>query len=122
MSLFATLIGMLLPSLAKALTGFVVDTGSFPVLWATAVFLICTAVSQQMIMALREVAVNRIQTKTAMPVAAAFTMRLLSLPPAFFRTYSSGELASRCSSAQQLVNLIVSNVLSLGVTALFSLL
>ncbi len=121
-SLLVTLTGMLLPLLAKALTGFVVKSGSFPVLWSTAAFLLCTGIAQQLVTASREIAMNRIQTKTAMPVASAFIMRILSLPTSFFNEYSSGELASRCASAQQLVSLLVSNVLSLGITALFSLL
>ena len=122
MSLLVTLTGLLMPLLAKALTGFVVQSNSFALLWATAALLLCTSISQQLIKASREVAVNRIQTKTALPVASAFMMRILSLPTSFFRKYSSGELASRVSSAQQLVNLIVSNTISLGITALFSLL
>ena len=122
MSLLVTLVGLLLPMLAKTLTGFVVDTGSYPVLGATAAFLVCTAISQQMIMAMREVAVNRIRTKTELPLSAAIMMRILSLTPSFFRTYSSGELSSRVAAAQQFVYLVVSNVMSLGVTAVFSLL
>ena len=121
-SLLVTLTGMLLPLLAKALTGFVVKSGSFPLLWSTAAFLLSTAIAQQLIAASREIAVNRIQTKTEIPVTSALMMRILSLPTSFFNDYSSGELASRVSSAQQLVSLIVSNVVSLGVTAVFSLL
>lgn len=121
-SLLVTLTGMLLPLIAKALTGYVAKSGSLSLLWATAAFLLCTGIAQQLVVASREIAINRIQTKTSLPVAAAFTMRILSLPTSFFREYSSGELASRCASAQQLVTLLISNVLSLGITALFSLL
>ena len=121
-SLLVTITGMQLPPLVKALTGFVVDTGSYPVLWTTAAFMLCVAISQQIVTASREIAVNRILTKTSLPVASAIMMRILSLPATFFRDYSAGELASRASAANQLVQIIVSNVVSLGVTALFSLL
>ena len=121
-SLLVTLTGMLLPPLVKILTGYVTDTGSYAVLWSTAAFLLCASISQQLVTASREIAVNRIQTKTSLSVASAFMMRMLSLPATFFREYSAGELASRSTAARTLVQLIVSNVLSLGTTALFSLL
>jgi NHLM bacteriocin system ABC transporter ATP-binding protein len=121
-SLLATLAGMILPPLVKIMTGYVANTGSYAVLWSTAAFLLCTAFAQQLLQASREIAVNRIRTKISMPVAAAFMMRLLSLPATFFREYSAGELASRSTAARSLVELIVSNALSLGITAVFSLL
>ena len=121
-SLFATLIGMLLPPIAKTLTGYVANTGSYAVLWSTAAFLLCTALSQQLVTASREISVNRILTKASTSVASAFMMRILSLPATFFRDYGAGELASRTMAAKSLVELIVSNVLSLGTTAAFSLL
>ena len=122
LALLVTLVGMLLPPIVKILTGYVANTGSYAVLWSTAAFLLCTLVSQQLLTASREIAVNRILTKASTSVAAAFMMRILSLPAKFFRNYSAGELASRCSAAKSLVELIVTNVLSLGVTAIFSLL
>ena len=121
-SLLVTLTGMVLPLLAKVLTGYVADTGSYAVLWSTAAFLLCTAIAQQLVTASREIAVNRILTKSSTSVAAAFMMRMLSLPAKFFRGYSAGELASRSRAASTLCELIVSSVLSLGITAVFSLL
>ena len=121
-SLLVTLIGMALPPLAKVLTGYVATTGSYAVLWSTAAFLLCAVLSQQLMTASRELAINRILTKGSISVAAAFMMRILSLPATFFRDYNAGELAARSASARQLVELIVSSVMSLGITAAFSLL
>ena len=121
-SLLVTLTGMLLPPIVKVLTGYVVNTGSYAVLWSTAAFLLCTVFSQQLVIASREVIVNRIRTKTSIPISAAIMMRNLSLPATFFREFSAGELASRSAAANQLVELIVTNLISMGVTALFSLL
>ncbi len=121
-SLLATLVGMLLPPIVKILTGYVANTGSYAVLWSTTAFLLCAAIAHQLITASREISVNRILTKASMQVASAFMMRILSLPATFFRDYSAGELASRCAAAKALVELIVTNVLSLGTTAMFSLL
>ena len=121
-TLLVTLVGMLLPPIVKILTGYVANTDSYAVLWSTAAFLLCTAFSQQIMKASREIAINRIRTKTSISVASAFMMRILSLPATFFRDYSAGELASRNSAASSLVDIIVTNLLSLGTTALFSLL
>jgi len=121
-SLFATLIGMLLPPIVKVLTGYVANTNSYAVLWSTAAFLLCAALAQQLVTASREISVNRILTKASTSVASAFMMRILSLPATFFRDFSAGELANRSMAAKSLVELIVTNVLSVGVTAAFSLL
>ena len=121
-SLLVTLVGMLLPPIVKVLTGYVVDTKSYAVLWSTAAFLLCTALSQQLITATREVALNRILTKASMSVTAAVMMRILSLPATFFKNFSAGELASRCSSARIVVELIIGNLLAVGISAVFSLL
>ena len=121
-SLLVTVVGMVLPPIMKVLTGFVIDTNSYAVLWSTAAFLLCAGLAQQLVTAARQIAVNRILTKTSLPITSAFMMRILSLPATFFRNFSAGELASRCSAAGKFVSLVVSNVLSLGVTAAFSLL
>ena len=121
-SLIVTLIGMLLPPIVKILTGYVANTGSYIVLWSTAAFLLCTALAQQLMKASREISVNRILTKVSISVTSAFMMRILSLPAKFFRNYSAGELASRSMAAKSLVELLISSTLSLGITALFSLL
>ena len=121
-TLFVTLVGMLLPPIVKVLTGYVANTGSYAVLWSTAAFLLCTALAQQLFSASRSIAVNRILIKASTAVSSAFMMRILSLPATFFRNYSAGELASRCGAAKNLVELAVSNVFSLGLAAVFSLL
>ena len=120
-TLLMTLCGALLPVLAKVLTGYVVESDSYLVLWATAVFLLFTALSQQLFTASREIGLNRIRTKASVSVTAAFIMRMLSLPASFFKEYSAGELASRIIASRSLVEILVSNVLALGTTALFSL-
>ena len=121
-TLLVTLTGMIMPPLAKVLTGYVATTGSYAVLWSTAAFLLCVALSQQIVAISRGIAVNRILTKASTSVASAFMMRVLSLPATFFKDYSAGELASRSMAAKSLVELIISNVFSLGTTAIFSLL
>ena len=47
-------------------------------------------------------------------------MRVFSLPAAFFRNYSAGELSSRIMSINTLCNMLSNTVLTTGLTALFS--
>ena len=65
---------------------------------------------------------DRINTKTSLLVEASVMMRVLSLPVSFFRGYSSGELANRASCVKSLCEMIVNNILSVGLTSLMSLL
>ncbi|MDY2900412.1 MAG: ATP-binding cassette domain-containing protein [Candidatus Borkfalkiaceae bacterium] len=48
-------------------------------------------------------------------------MRVMSLPADFFKEYSSGELANRTSQVGTLCKMLVSTVMSTGLTSLFSL-
>lgn len=63
----------------------------------------------------------RIETKLNISVEAATMMRILSLPADFFKEYSSGELSNRASQVGTLCKLLVSTVLTTGLTSLFSL-
>lgn len=65
---------------------------------------------------------NRVSTKMDVSVQAATMARVLSLPPAFFKKYSSGEITSRAQSINSLCTTLVQTFLSTGLTSLFSLL
>ncbi|MDD7166051.1 MAG: ATP-binding cassette domain-containing protein [Clostridia bacterium] len=64
---------------------------------------------------------TRIETKLNISVEAATMMRVMSLPADFFKEYSSGELANRTSQVGTLCKMLVSTVMSTGLTSLFSL-
>ena len=119
---FAALIGMFIPLLTKTLTGFVVDSGKPAILIGTAVFILCVLISQELINSVKGLAISRLQVKASLSVEAAMMMRLMNLPAQFFRKYSAGELSSRFQGITQLCTLLIGNVYSLGLTALFSLL
>ena len=122
LTLLSTLVGMLMPRLTKTLTGFVLDSGSAPLLLGTAVFIVCVSISGMLISAVRSIAMNRLQIKTSLSVEAAIMTRVMNLPPRFFRQYSSGELSSRIGSVNQLCALLMGSVFSMGLTSLMSLL
>ena len=121
LTMFVTSVGMMLPLFVKFLTGFVLDSGSTLILWITALFMFCVLASSQLLSTSRAMAMNRIQIKVALSVEAAMMMRLMTLPAAFYKKYSSGELASRCGAINQLCNLLLNGIISLGLTAAASL-
>ena len=121
-TLLVTLVGMILPNLIRALTGTILPLGSEPLLWGTAVLILCILIAQQMLNVSKELSLNRIIIKTSLPVESAFLMRLLSLPASFFKKHSSGELSSRLKAGQQVSEILVNSLLSMGLGALFSLL
>lgn len=116
-----TLFGMLLPKLNNLLFTNVIESGSKRLLFALSVFMFCVVVSQMLITAVRELITARINTKMNVAVQAATMMRILSLPSDFFKKYSSGDLFSRWQQMNTLCDLLVSSVLTAGLTSVFSL-
>ena len=116
-----TLVSMIGPALYKIMTGPVLESGNINALIGIAIFMICTSVSSQLFGAMRTMFMSRIQVKTDISVEAAVMMRIMSLPPRFFRQYSSGELSQRSSSVSTLCDMLLNGVFSTGVTSLMSL-
>ena len=122
LSLVVVLLGMLITSITRALTGFVLNSGNVALLAGTAAFMISSILSTQLIQASRELMMERIEIKSSLAVEAAMMMRVMNLPASFFRKYSSGELSSRTSAVNQLCELLLGSVLSTGISSLLSLL
>ncbi len=122
LTLLVTLFGMVITPINRVLTGFVLDSRNMTILLGTAVFLLTTIVSSQLITTVRELMMNRIEIKTSLSVEAAIMMRIMNLPASFFRQYSSGELSSRSGAVSQLCSLLMGSVFSGTLTSLASLL
>ena len=122
LTLAVTLTGMLMPQITKVLTGPVLGSGRSGALIGIAVCILCVSVSSQLISSARELIMKRLETKTSLGVQASMMMRILSLPPAFFRGYSAGELKSRAMSVNQLCSLMLGMVITAGLTSISSLL
>ena len=121
LTLMVTLFGIPLVKLTKALTGFVLDSGSGTLLAGTGLFMLCAIISAQLISTVRELMMNRLEIKTSLSVEASMMMRLMNLPANFFRKYASGELYNRFAAVGQLCNLLLGMVFSLGLTSVSSL-
>ena len=117
----ATLVGMLMTNANKALTGFVLQSKNLSLLLGTAAFTLSVIVSTQLLDGVRALMMNRLEIKTSLSVEAAMMMRVMNLPANFFRKYASGELSSRYDAVNQLSSLLLGNIFSTGLGAIFSL-
>ena len=115
-------IGMLMPRITRALTGPVLSSRNAVILCSIAIFMLCTAVSSQLMGIINSMLNSRVNTKITLGVQSALMMRILSLPANFFRQYSSGELTSRSQSVGQLCSVLLGMILGTGLTSLTSLL
>ena len=115
-------VGLLIPRLTRALTGPVLSSGSGSALIGLAICLVCVSLSMQLFSSVSAMASSRLEAKTSLGVQASMMMRLMSLPASFFRQYSPGELKSRSMSVNQLCSMLMSMVMTTGLTSLTSLL
>ena len=115
-------VGLLIPRLTRALTGPVLSSGSGSALIGLAICLVCVSLSMQLFSSVSAMVSSRLQAKTSLGVQASMMMRLISLPASFFRQYSPGELKSRSMSVNQLCSMLMSMVMTTGLTSLTSLL
>ncbi len=116
-----TAVGLITPKLQNFIFSTVIEAESIRLLWSVAIFLICVSISQMMISAAKELLLARMNTKMSIYVQSATMMRVMSLPHSFFKEYSSGELSSRAQYVSSLCNMLVSTLLSTGLTSVFSL-
>lgn len=120
-TLATTAIGLLGPKLNNLLMGTVVNSKNYQLLIGITVFMISVSISTMLIASVKSLLMARINTKMSLSVQAATMMRVLSLPADFFKKYSSGELSSRAQYIQSLCSMLISTVLSTGLSSIFSL-
>lgn len=116
-----TLMGMITPKINNMLFSDVVASGSTKVLIGISILLICVSISTAMINAVKGLLMSKINTKIDVNVEAATMMRLLSLPADFFKQYGAGELLSYSQHISSLCDILISTVLSTGLSSVFSL-
>lgn len=119
--LASSVIGLLGPKLNNLLMGTVVESRNYQLLIGISVFMISLSISTMLIGAIKSLLMTRLETKMSLSVEAATMMRVLSLPADFFKQYSAGDLSSRSQYIQLLCSMLVSTVLSTGLTSVFSL-
>ena len=118
--LAVTGIGLLTPWLNNYLFSFVISSGSASVLVGTAVFMVSASLSVLLFSSVRSLLITRIGTKLNLSVEAATMMRILSLPPKFFKDYSAGELSNRSGYINGLCSPIANMFLTTGTASILS--
>ena len=114
-------LGLLAPLFTKWLFSYVLDSGSLQVLMSLAVFMVCFSIARLSFEAFKSLTYSRIGIKQNIAVQAAVMNRILSLPPKFFKQFSSGELSQRSDYVQSLCQTIFESIGTAGLTSLFSL-
>ena len=122
LTIFVTLVGMVMPKATEVLPGMVVDSRNIQFLMGTAIFMLSAAVSGMLLSSAKNLALSRIETKISMSVEAAVMSRVMNLPANFFRQYSSGELSTRTGNATRLCDLLLKNLFATGITSVAALL
>lgn len=120
-ALAVTLVGLLNPVLNHIIFSDIVTGDSLQPVMAMTVFLVCVSVSTALFGSVKALLMARISTKIQFSVQAATMMRVLSLPAAFFRSYSSGELFQRTQYINVLCTMVISSLLSTALTSVCSL-
>lgn len=121
LTLMVTLVGLLTPKLNNMLFSDVVNSGDYYILFAIANFMICVSISSVLLETVKTLALTKIDTKLSAMVESATMMRILSLPPHFFRSYGSGELSSYATNLNSLCGMIMDSLVNTGITSVFSL-
>jgi len=119
--LVVTSVGMLVPRLNNLLFSDVIESGSVRMLLGIGIYMVSVTISRTLFSTVQSMMSTRITLRLSMAVESAAMMRILSLPPSFFREFSAGELSNRSGYIRNLCDKIVDMVLNTGLTAVFSL-
>ncbi|MCQ2435365.1 MAG: ATP-binding cassette domain-containing protein [Clostridia bacterium] len=114
-------LGLLSPMFTKWLFSDVIESGSVRVLISLAIFMICFSACRLFFGVFQSLINSRIGIKQNISVQAAVMNRIMSLPPSFFKQYSSGELSQRAAYVQSLCSTLFNTIGMTGITSLFSL-
>lgn len=119
--LMAAGVGLFIPWLNRILFSDVLVSGSIRMLTGTAIFMICAAISRMLFTSIQSMMSARISSRISFTTEAAAMMRVLSLPPSFFRDFSAGELNKRTEYFGSICSQSLDMILNTGLTAVFSL-
>lgn len=115
-----TLTGLFVPFLTKYLYGVVIDSKNVKLLMAVMTAMLCILLSGGLFTLIKDIFNDGIKARLGLAVESAAMIRVLSLPPHFFRKYSAGELANRMGYLNRMSGMLFDVVFSTGLTALLA--
>ena len=121
MMVLTTLAGMIFPQITYAIYNEVIPSQSMRLFWAVLIFSVSVQVGNLLIGMVKTMANEKVSTQMRVAVQSATMARVMSLPPEFFKQYSSGELATKIQQFHTLSDGLYSTFISTGLTSLFSL-
>jgi NHLM bacteriocin system ABC transporter ATP-binding protein len=120
MGLGGGLLGLLVPILTGQVFGNLIPSADRSQLLQVTLALIVAALAGSIFQVTRSIAVLRLGGKADGSVQSAVWDRLLSLPVSFFRRYTVGDLANRSLGINAIREMLMGNVLTLVLGAVFS--
>lgn len=120
-SLVVSGVGMLLPYLTKLLTGKVVDDRLMGQFYLVSLYVVGVAAGLLLVKALQNFVNLRITVRIEKAVQEATMMKLLHLPPSFFKKYNTGELAVRYGSVNNLAKILLNGAFMTIIAAIMSI-
>ena len=120
-TLIATGISMVTPQLSLVMTSMVLEEKSINLLLVLAIAIASAELLSNILDSVKKVITARVKWKVTIPVEGAVIHRILSLPTAFFRDYSAGELTIRAGSVSAICEMIIRDLFSMGITSIIAL-
>jgi NHLM bacteriocin system ABC transporter ATP-binding protein len=120
-TMITTGLGLVTPAISRYLYGDVLTYGNKTLLLGAVMTLLCVKLASTFITVIKGILNSNIATKMNLAVESATMMRVLSLPPDFFKQYSSGELSNRVGYMNSLCSMMFNAIFTTGLTAVFSL-
>ena len=122
-ALAVTLVGMVTPLVYNYIyTSKYLTEANLSGLVFALITLTSASIAHTLLTSVRSVVDTGVELRLDVAVESATMMRLLSLPPAFFKKFSAGELASRVNGVQSLCKMMFDMVFTALTSALFLLL
>ncbi|MER2236140.1 MAG: ATP-binding cassette domain-containing protein [Candidatus Limivicinus sp.] len=113
----ALLLSMVTPAMTKLLTSHVAELGDLQMLYVVLAVLLLVTGAAFLVTAMKQLVLSRIGTKVAVPLQAAFMMRILSAPAGQLRDFSAGDLGSRVGVMYSSLKTLLDMFLSIMLTA-----
>jgi ATP-binding cassette subfamily C protein len=120
MGVVGGVLSLLVPILTGQVFGSVIPSAQRGQLFQVTVALLVAAVAGGLFQITRSLAVLRLGGKVDGVLQSAVWDRLLALPVAFFRRYAVGDLANRALGIDAIRELLTGNVLTVALSAVFS--
>lgn len=116
-----SLIGLIVPEFTRNLVDELIPGAMSNMIIQTGMLVIVCSVATTLMSTIKSIAMIRINMKMEFTLQSAIVDRMLRLPVAFFRRWTSGDLANRIMSITQLNSIISNTVINSGMSFIFSI-